>query len=217
MKTHNPYYPIFLNVGGKRCVVVGGGNVALRKVEGLLRHGASVDVVSPELCDELETLVESGHINVFRRAYRPGDIEGAFLAIAATDDSLTNKAVADECARFNIIVNVVDDAALSSYISPSVLERGDLAIAVSTSGGSPALARRIRSHIEGILAPEYAELVGMVEEVRAGMLRSGLRADAERWQTALDLGNLLDVLRREGPAEAKQMLVKNLGLVGALE
>ncbi len=105
------YYPVFLNISGKKCVVFGGGQVALRKVRVLLEHGAKVEVISPALCPELAQLAGSGEIKAFRRTYVKGDLKGAFVTIAATDDSETNLKVAGEARRNAIMVNVVDDAA----------------------------------------------------------------------------------------------------------
>ena len=135
------YYPIFLNIRGKRCVVVGGGPVALRKVNILLEHEANVEVISPELCPELSQLAKSRAIQVLQRNYNGGDLQGVFIAIAATDDGEINNKVAEEARAKGVLVNVVDDLEHSDFIVPSQFRRGDIAIAVSTAGKSPALAR----------------------------------------------------------------------------
>ncbi len=216
-REHSPYYPVFLNVAGKRCVVVGGGEVALRKVKGLLGHRARVVVISPDLFDGLAELEKSAEITVFRREYRSGDLEGAFLVIAATDDRTANRLIAEECGERNIMVNVVDDPALSSFISPAVVERGDLTIAISTAGGSPALARKIRERLEGAFGPEYTQLVEVVEELRQEMQQRGLKVGAERWQAALDIEPVLEAIRGGRPEDGRRLLIANLGLCGVVE
>ncbi len=171
MKT--PYYPISIKVEGRKCVVVGGGQVALRKVRTLLDHGASVEVVSADLCAELAGLAESGQVQAVRRDYQSGDVAGAFIAIAATDDRGANQKISKEAGQAGVLVNVVDDAAISDFIVPSYLCRGDVVIAVSTGGKSPALARKIRASLEVYFGEEYAALVDLVEEVRAELKRRG--------------------------------------------
>ena len=134
------YYPIFLDIKDKPCVVVGGVTVALRKVTMLLDHEAQVTVISPQLCSELETLAE-GNVTVIRREYQSGDLEDAFVVVAATDDQETNEQIATDASKKGMLINVVDVPALSNFIVPSYLRRGDLTVAVSTNGKSPALSR----------------------------------------------------------------------------
>ncbi len=119
-----PYYPIFLSISGQKCLVVGGGQVALRKVRALLEHRANVEVISPDLCPELSQLVESGEISVFRREYRTGDLKDVLISVAATNDSQTNLKVAEEARSNAVLVNVVDDAENSNFILPSYVRRG---------------------------------------------------------------------------------------------
>lgn len=161
-----PYYPINLDLRGRECVVVGGGAVAERKVEGLLECGARVTVVSPELTPELLSLVEAGGIGWVNREYSPGALAGAFLVIAATDDRNVNQAVSDEAMSGGILVNVVDDPELCSFIVPATVKRGDLMVSISTSGSSPALARRIRGMVESCIGPEYGDLAWLLGELR---------------------------------------------------
>ena len=140
-QTHS-YYPIFLDISGRKCVVVGGGQVALRKVKMLFEHGANIEVISPDLCPELDKLAENGKIKALRRRYQIGDLRGALIAIAATSDSATNQEVVKEARSGRILVNVVDSAEDSDFIVPSRLQRGNITIAISTAGLSPALAQR---------------------------------------------------------------------------
>ncbi len=204
------YYPVFLNVEGKKCVVVGGGQVAWRKVRVLLEHGADVEVISPDLCPELTKLAESGEIHALTREYRAGDLKSAFVAIAATDDNEINQHVVAEARRRAVLVNVVDDAENSDFIVPSYLRRGDITVAVSTGGKSPALARKIRSRLEKEMGDEYASLASLISEVRGEVKQQGIKIDGNGWQEALDLDQLLDLLRKGEQARARVALLSNL-------
>lgn len=210
-RNHVPaYYPIFLNATGKRCVVVGGGQVALRKVRALLEYKASVEVISPELCSELGQLAESGAIQILHREYRAGDLKGAVIAIAATDDSDINRRVAEEAQGKAVLVNVVDDAESSDFILPSYVRRGDVTIAISTAGRSPALARKIRTKLEKDFGAEYACLVRLIDEVRAEVKRQGIKVDGDAWQEALDLELLTELLRKGDSEKVRDILLSNL-------
>ena len=200
------YYPISLDISGRRCVVIGGGEVALRKVRALLEHGAMVQVVSPDLCPELEELLAAGRIMAVKRAYEAGDLQDAFVVVAATDDVAVNKLVADEAARRRTLVNVVDMPNLSNFIVPSCLRRGDLTVAVSTGGRSPALAHRIKEEIEKHIGEEYALLTSMVGQARSEVRRDSIVVSGDDWQAALDLDVLVKLLREDRYDEAKQML-----------
>jgi len=204
------YYPIFLNIRGKRCVVIGGGQVALRKTRALIEHGANVEVISPDLCPELRRLAESQEVRVSSREYQPGDLRGAFVVIAATDNSDINQKVAEEAKRNAVLVNVVDDAENSHFILPSYLRRGDITVAVSTAGKSPALARKIRTKLEKDLGNEYASLTNLISEVRAEAKRQGIQIDGDDWQEALDLDLLLELLRNGESERARVLLLTNL-------
>ena len=203
-------YPVFLNINNRKCVVVGGGQVALRKVKALLEHGADVEVVSPGLCPELVEIAGSGEIHTITREYRAGDLKNAFVAIAATDNTEINQRVVAEARRRAVLVNVVDDAGSSDFIAPSYMRRGDIAIAVSTGGKSPALARKIRSRLEKELGDEYAALAGLIGEVRSEVRQRKIKIDGDGWQEALDLDQLLGLLRQGEKERAKATLLSNL-------
>jgi siroheme synthase-like protein len=204
------YFPVSLNIRRKKCVVVGGGKVALRKVRMLLDCGASVTVISPVLHPDLSELAKKKSIQVIRRSYKLGDLKGAFVVIAATDTQQTNRKVAREAGRAGALVNVVDDPEPSDFIVPSLLRRGDLTITISTGGMSPALARKIRTRLEESFGEEYASVVSLVEEVRSALRQEGLKINTEMWQDALDL-DLLTHLARTGEKEkAKTILMKKL-------
>jgi siroheme synthase-like protein len=209
-KANAPYYPMFLNISGKRCVVVGGGRVALRKVRALLEHGASIEVISPDLCPELVELAEKRQISTSRRQYQPGDLRKALIVIAATDSSETNQRVAKEARSEGALVNIADDLESSDFIVPSYARRGGITIAVSTSGRSPALARKIRTRLEKELTDEHASLVRLIGEVRAEVRRQGIKVSGDDWQEALDLDLMIDLLKRGDDEEARSVLLGNL-------
>lgn len=204
------YYPIFLNIRGRKCVVVGGGKVAFRKVKVLLEHGANVEVISPDLCPELNELAEAKAISVFRQNYEPRVLKGAFIAIAATNKKDINQKVADEARKQGVLVNVVDNLGLSDFIVPSYFHRGDLTIAVSTTGTSPALARKIRGKLEQSFREEYASLTALIDEVRAELKQRGIIVNGNTWQEALDLDLLLKLLQAGLREQAKVTLLDKL-------
>ena len=208
------YYPVFLDVYGKRCVVVGGGAVALRKVKALLEHGAMVEVVSPYLCPELNELATADIIKRRPKEYEPQDIKDAFLVIAATDEEATNREVADEANRRRILVNAVDQPDFSDFIVPSYFRRGALTIAISTNGTSPALARKIRTNLEQSFSEEYAHLIDMIREVRSELKERAINIDGESWQKALDLDLLIRLQQSGRRDEAKAILMHNLEIAG---
>jgi precorrin-2 dehydrogenase/sirohydrochlorin ferrochelatase len=162
-------YPIFLDLSGRRCVVVGGGGVADRKARKLLQARAEVVVISPEVGAELESVA----VEIHRREYREGDLEGAYLAFAATNVRKVNAAVAREAKERGIPVNVADSPSEGDFALPSTLRRGRLQVAVSTGGASPTLARRIRGELEGAFGPEWAGIVEEFDRAR----RSGQERD----------------------------------------
>ncbi len=205
-----PYYPVFLDIKGKKCVVVGGGQVALRKVKVLLEHGADVEVISPDLCPELTELARSGAIRMVARGYQAGDLKKAFVAIAATDNDETNQRVASEARKNSVLINVVDNATSSDFILPSYLRRGQITVAVSTNGVSPALARKIRSRLEEELGEEYGRLASLIGETRTEVRQQKINVNGDDWQEALDLDRLLDLLRRGQEELAKATLLSNL-------
>jgi precorrin-2 dehydrogenase/sirohydrochlorin ferrochelatase len=168
------FYPICLDLAERRCVVVGGGRVAERKVLGLLSCSAQVTVISPELTGELLRRHNEGGIRWIKREYRAGDLEQAFLVIAATDDEETQKQVFDEAAAHNLLLNVADVPHRCNFILPAAVRQGDLIIAISTAGKSPALARKLRMELEKTFGVEYRVLVDILGAVRPVILASGL-------------------------------------------
>ena len=156
------YYPVFWNIAGKKCVVVGGGDVAARKVTRLLDCNAKVCVVSPGLVPELEELKRNRLIDHVNDAYESKYLNGAVLVIGATDDEKINDAISKDAKEKNLPVNIVDDPQKCDFILPSLIERGDLTIACSTGGQSPALARYLREELELVYGEEYAVLASIL-------------------------------------------------------
>jgi siroheme synthase-like protein len=162
-----PFYIACLKLTGRRCVVVGGGSIGLEKVEGLLACDGRVTLIAPDAEAALREYAEEGSIDWQRREYAgPGDLEGAFMVIAATDDSDVNIAVFEDAERRAMLVNVVDVPPLCNFILPAIVRTGPLAIAISTAGASPALAKRMKREIEGQFGEPYARLAVLLNEVR---------------------------------------------------
>src|SRR4030042_3023692 len=204
------YYPIFLNLQGEKCVVGGGGRVAFRKVTTLLNCGADITVISPKPHAEISKLFKNKAIQLVRRNYERGDLRRAALSIAATHVKEINRKVAEESKKNGTLVNVVDDAELSDFIIPSSFRRGDLSVAVSTSGMSPALAKKIRASLEKNIGIEYAYLLSLIAEIRSEIKKKGLRVSAKTWQESLDLDSLILLLRAGRHDEAKATLLGKL-------
>lgn len=198
-------YPLSLiNLSTRKAVVIGGGAIAQRKVEGLLAAGAQVTVISPALTEALATLHAEGRITLISRTYREGDLDGAWLVIAATDDAAVNRAVFVEAERRGCLVNVVDDPAHSNFIVPAVVRRGEVTVAVSTGGSSPALARRLRERLAEFISPEYGDLAALLSELRPVLL-ARFPAGRPRLEAALRLvdSDLLAVLKEQGMTAAR--------------
>ena len=191
------YYPAFLDLRGRNCLVVGGGAVAERKVESLLECGALVKVVTREATSALAELARSGSIELGLRDYISDDLLGIFLVIAATDDPTVQARIGSEAKERGLLVNVVDDPANCTFIVPAVARRGELSIAVSTGGRSPALAARIREKLEGLFGPEYEEWVDLLGQLRETLALRFPDAEERKaaWYRVVD-SNCLELIRR---------------------
>jgi precorrin-2 dehydrogenase/sirohydrochlorin ferrochelatase len=162
-----PFYIACLKLTGRRCLVVGGGEIGLEKVEGLLACDATVHLVAPEAIDELRELAHEGSITWEQRAYAgPPDLEGTFMAIACTDDTEINIRVYEDAERRAMLVNIVDVPPLCNFILPAIVRTGPLAIAISTAGASPALAKRMKREVSELFGEEYARLAIMLNDAR---------------------------------------------------
>jgi siroheme synthase-like protein len=161
-----PFYIACLRLTGRRCVVIGGGDIGLEKVEGLLACDAEVKLVAPEAHPELERLAAEGSIVWDRREYRTGDLEGSLIAIAATNDTDVNIRVFDDAEARAMLINVVDVPPLCNFILPAIVRTGPLAVAISTAGASPALAKRMKREISEMFGDPYADLAVLLNEAR---------------------------------------------------
>ncbi|MBI4236181.1 MAG: bifunctional precorrin-2 dehydrogenase/sirohydrochlorin ferrochelatase [Chloroflexi bacterium] len=181
------FYPVFLDLHGRPCLVTGVGHELERKTEGLLEAGAQVTVVTPAASPLLRDLAAQGRIVLHERPYREGDLAGTFLAVAATTEDLDlSGRIAAEARMEGVLLNVVDVPALCTWIAPAIVRRGEVTVAVSTNGVSPALARFIKEQIDRTLPQEYAMLAEIVAEVRQELRRRRLHPPPEEWQRALD-------------------------------
>jgi siroheme synthase-like protein len=174
-----PFYVACLKLSGRRCLVVGGGDVGLEKVEGLLACDGDVTLVAPDAHPQLRAYAEEGSIRWIARAYEPADLEGAFLAIAATNDSEVNIGVYEDAERRAMLVNVVDVPPLCNFILPAIVRTGPLAIAISTAGASPALAKRMKREVSELFGEEYARLAVLLNDAR-GWAKATLPTYRER-------------------------------------
>lgn len=180
------YYPVYLNLRDRRCIVVGGGAEAERKTQGLLDCGAIVIVVSPEVTPVLSDLATRKLIDWEPRIYRNGDLEGAFLAISDNVNSEIYQEVAVEAEQRGILLNVTDVTALCNFITPAVVRRGEVTFAISTAGLSPALARRLQEELETNPILQWADMAEMISDVRLELRCKGVYPDPERWQECMD-------------------------------
>lgn len=204
------YYPIFLDLSTQRCLVIGGGEVAERKVKSLLDAGGRVTVISPDLTSQLQTWAEEGKISVVARQYHVGDLEGFSLVFAATDDEEAQRCIAAEAREAESLVNVVDRPGLCSFIVPAVVNQGDLTIAISTSGASPAMAKRIRRELEEQFGEEYALALTLLSRVRASVGGDTLSLDERQSLfTALVESPLVEYLR-EGRMDLVDRLLQQI-------
>jgi precorrin-2 dehydrogenase/sirohydrochlorin ferrochelatase len=197
VKKYPQKYPIFLDLAGKECLVVGAGSVAERKMETLVDAGASVKVVAPEATAGIGEAAKAGRIRWEKRVFEPADLDGAVLAIAATEKEDVNVRVRDAAVRRGVLVNVVDRPELCDFFVPAVVSRGQLQVAVSTGGASPALARRLREQLEEMFGPEYGEYLELVGDFRRRVRRRV--GDARSRELAYDRlfdSNALDRIRR---------------------
>jgi precorrin-2 dehydrogenase/sirohydrochlorin ferrochelatase len=165
------YYPVMLDIEGKKCTVIGGGRVAIRKVESLIECGAIVTVISPEVIAEFERLASGRMVELEKRPYLRGDLRGSFLVFVATDDNEVNKACQQEAEEEGILINVVDVPQLCDFIVPAVHRQGNLTITVSTDGKSPMFSRKIREDLEKTYGPQYKIIIDVLGEIREKALK----------------------------------------------
>jgi siroheme synthase-like protein len=210
MPVEHPVYPVNLIVDGRRCLVVGGGPVALHKVRGLVEAGARVTVVGPELDPEIVELAEGGatgdaDVVTEVRPYRPGEAAGYRLVVAASDDPAANQQVYDDAEAAGVWINSADDPERCTVTLPARLRQGRLTVTVSTAGYSPAVAAWLRDRLAGQLGPEYDQLIGLLSEERARVQGEGRSTEDLDWRSALDSG-ILELVRAGRLEAARERL-----------
>lgn len=227
-KPYKRYYTLCLDIEGKPCVVTGGGDVSRRKAAALSDAGAAVTVVAPEVDPVLDYMASQGEIQWKKKEFEPADLEGAYLAVAATNQRETNKRIGDLCRDKGILCNIVDEPDEGSYIVPTTIERGPLTIAIGTSGISPMLASSIRQELEMAYGDEFGDFLEMMAPLReavlnefpsqqkrakifekmvssraVSMLRSGMAEQARK-----ELEAIVEEARKEGPAGDSLPIIK---------
>jgi len=209
-------YPAGLVIRNRRCAVIGGGPIAEGKVRALLEAGGAVTVISPRLTPALDEWAQAERLRHLARRYRPGDLAGVWLAIAATDDRQTNRQVWQEAEERGILINVVDDPPHCNFIAPAVVRRGDLTIAISTGGKAPALAARLRQQLEQTIGAEYAPFLELAGSVRKGLAARWPAAEQRRtlWYRLVD-SDILELLRRGDEPAARRRAAEITGVVPA--
>ncbi len=203
------HYPVFLDVTGRRCAVIGGGPVAERKVTGLIETGARVTVIAPDLTKRLSAWARQRAIRHVAREYRRGDLAGQRLVFVAVDRGAVSDAVARESRERGIWVNAADDPARCDFILPAVVRRGLLVVAVSSGGASPALTRAIREELEGYFTKDYTALARIAAAARRELKRRGETATRDAWTRALD-ADLRRLVAAGREREAKARLLQRL-------
>jgi len=206
------YYPIHLDIKNRNCLVVGGGAVGTRKVNSLLECGAGVTVVSPNPTSQLTELASEGAITLTRRAYRSADLDGAFLVIGATDDKSLNQQISNDAARTLTLCNIADRPEVCNFILPSIIQRGDLVITISTSGKSPALAKQLRQKLGTQFGKEYAEFLLLMGAIRKKLLSRAHEPEAHKtlFNQLID-SDLIQLMQAGKTEEINSLLYKILG------
>ncbi|MDT8317581.1 MAG: bifunctional precorrin-2 dehydrogenase/sirohydrochlorin ferrochelatase [bacterium] len=171
------YFPINVDIQNKSCVLIGGGNVAYRKAVSLLKAGANIKLIAPEINEGVSKLVDDKSINWIKRCYEPGDLDGAALAIVAVDDPAVGEKVSEEAAKLNILINVADIPEQCTFTLSSCIERGDLLVTISTGGRCPAFSRHMRLKLEEIIDDSYGELLDLLGDAREKLLKAGISSD----------------------------------------
>jgi precorrin-2 dehydrogenase / sirohydrochlorin ferrochelatase len=200
-------YAAFLRLAGRRCVVVGGGAVAERKVGTLVDCGANVVVIAPTATDRIVQAAAEGRLVLTRRPYRAGDLDGAFLAVAATDERAVNAQVVAYARALGILVNSVDEREPGDLIVPATVQRGDIVVAVSTGGRSPSFARYLREELEAWLTPERVELFELLADVRSELQAAGRNPDPELWRQAVDVDLVRELAAGDHSAARQRLLL----------
>lgn len=198
-------YPVNLLVTDRRCVVVGAGRIAARKIEPLLEAGADLTVVAPDVGETVRAWAAEGRIRLVERPFTDADVDDAWLVITATDDPEVNRAVFDAGEARRIFVNSADDPANCSFTLMSVVRRGDIVVTIGTNGRSPALATFLKDHVRDEMGPEYETLLELLSEAREEMRSAGRSSEDADWRAAIDSG-ILELIREGRESEAREQL-----------
>jgi siroheme synthase-like protein len=198
-------YPVNLLVSGRRCVVVGAGRIAARKIESLLAAGADVMVVAPDVGPEVRAWADEGRLTLTERPFSPTDVEAAWLVVTATDVPEVNRAAFEAGEARRIFVNSADDPANCSFTLMSVVRRGDIVVSIGTNGRSPALATFLKGHVREEMGPEYETLLELLSEAREEIRSSGRSSEDSDWRAAIDSG-ILELIREGRESEARELL-----------
>jgi len=206
------YYPVNLDIKGRRCLVVGAGRVGARKVDTLVQCGAAVTVVSPEVSPAVTQLAAKKVIALKQRPYRSSDVEGMFLIIGATDDETLNRQISSDAERCNQLCNIADRPEICNFILPAIVRRGDFVMAISTAGKSPAFAKHIRKRLETQFGPEYGILLDLMGAIRNKLLAEAHEPEVHKplFERLID-GGLLALVKDQQIARIDQLLSKVLG------
>ena len=206
------YYPIFLDIRGRNCLVVGGGDVGTRKVEMLLKCGASITVVSLDTTKELKRLAEDQRITLITRAYRSSDLDNRFLLIGATNDERLNQQLSMDAENRNMLCNIADRPAACNFILPSIIQQGDLVVAISTSGKSPAFAKKLRKDLETQFDEAYAVFLDLMGAIRNRLLREDHAPEQHKpIFNQIIQSNILDMIKEGNVDAIDSILLKLLG------
>ena len=200
------FYPVFLNLTERRCVIIGGGQIAEGKISKLLDSGAKIIVISPDATQGIRGFAERGQIELDLRKYQEGDLQGAFIAIAATNDRMVNQEIFEEAEKQGILLNAVDDMPRCSFIAPSIVEKGPVTVAISTGGASPALARKLREKMEVSSALDWADATSVLSKARQVIKDKQIAVDPQRWQCCMT-DELLTMIQAGHENEALDLLM----------
>ena len=206
------YYPINLDIQNRDCLVVGGGGVGTRKVKTLLNCGAKVTVVSPEISEQLQMLAETALLTLKFRQYRTDDLDGMFLVIGATDDESLNRRISSDAEHRDKLCNIADRPEVCNFILPSIVQRDDLIITISTSGKSPAFAKKMRRTLESQFGKEYGEFLQLMGAIRKKLLSQAHEPEAHKplFEQLIN-SELVDMIRDSKVDEINALLFRILG------
>lgn len=203
------YYPVYLNLAGKRCVILGGGTIAQGKIAALRDAGARITVISPEATDGIKRAAQRGDVTFEQREYHVGDLEGAFIAVAATNVWHVNRQIYEEAEERGVLLNVVDDPDQCTFIAPSIVRRDPITLAVSTGGASPALARKMRETLAEAPALKWADLAGALGRARRVIKEKRTVIDPTRWQCVIT-EDLLKLVQEGHEDQAVEIILAQL-------